>query len=143
MAKAKDAPKLFENNTILSIASSHKRSPAQVILRWCTQRGIAVIPKSNSLQRQKENLNTEDFNLSEEDIKAISALDRGLRFNNPPDVCIYFIFLIRVFGELTIVLNFSISARFTSLLKREGQVYILLISKSSIMFICYTYSRTM
>lgn len=102
MAKAKDAPKLFENSTILSIASSHQRSPAQVILRWCTQRGIAVIPKSNSLQRQKENLNTEDFNLTEQDIKAISALDRGLRFNNPPDVCVYFIFNTS-FGELTIV----------------------------------------
>ena len=54
---------------------------------------IAVIPQSNSLQRLKDNLNTEDFNLTEEDIKTISALDRGLRFNNPPDVCVYYEFL--------------------------------------------------
>jgi D-xylose reductase len=59
-----------------------------VILRWCTQRGIAVIPKSNSRERLLENLNTGEFSLTEEEIKAISALDKGLRFNNPPDVCV-------------------------------------------------------
>lgn len=83
--KAKDTPKLFENNTIVSIADSHNKTAAQVILRWCTQRGIAVIPKSNNPQRLLENLNTGEFSLTEEEIKAISALDRGLRFNNPPD----------------------------------------------------------
>jgi len=85
MAKAKATPKLFEHNTILSISSSHNKSPAQVILRWCTQRGIAIIPKSNSLQRLQENLSSGDFDLTEDEIKAISALDIGLRFNNPPD----------------------------------------------------------
>lgn len=83
--KAKDTPKLFKNNTIVSIADSHNKTAAQVILRWCTQRGIAVIPKSNNPQRLLENLNTGEFSLTEEEIKAISALDRGLRFNNPPD----------------------------------------------------------
>jgi len=85
MAKAQGAPSLFEHKTIISIGSAHNKTPAQVILRWCTQRGIAVIPKSNNPQRLLENLNTDDFTLTEEEIKDISALDQGLRFNNPPD----------------------------------------------------------
>jgi len=83
--KAKDTPKLFEHKTITSIASSHGRTPAQVILRWCTQRGVAVIPKSNSPNRLIDNLTNTKFNLSEEEIESISSLNRGLRFNNPPD----------------------------------------------------------
>jgi len=74
---------LFKDNTIQSISSSHQKTPAQVILRWCTQRGIAVIPKTNSQERLAENLNHTDFDLTEEEIKAISALDRGVRFNDP------------------------------------------------------------
>ena len=46
-------------------------------------RNIAVIPKSNNASRLKQNLEATDFDLSEDEIKAISALDRGLRFNDP------------------------------------------------------------
>ncbi|KAF8161670.1 NADP-dependent oxidoreductase domain-containing protein [Crassisporium funariophilum] len=84
--KAHDTPKLFEHNTITSIASKHSKSPAQVILRWCTQRGIAVIPKSNTHSRLVENLSVASgFELTAEEIQEISGLDKGLRFNNPPD----------------------------------------------------------
>jgi diketogulonate reductase-like aldo/keto reductase len=55
----------------------------QILLRWASQRGIAIIPKSNSTERVKSNLKTTDFDIPEEDIKAISALDKGLRFNDP------------------------------------------------------------
>jgi len=74
---------LFKDNTIQSISSSHQKTPAQVILRWCTQRGIAVIPKTNSPERLVENLNSGDFDLTEEEIKAISAFNNGVRFNDP------------------------------------------------------------
>ncbi|CAI5759856.1 unnamed protein product [Candida verbasci] len=83
--KAKDTPTLFEHDTIKSIADKHGKSPAQVLLRWATQHGIAVIPKSNNPKRLGQNLNVNDFKLSDEDIKEIAKLDIGLRFNDPWD----------------------------------------------------------
>jgi len=74
---------LKENDTINKIASAHKKSQAQILLRWATQRGIAVIPKSNQKDRLLENLMCTDFDLSDEDIKAISGLNVNFRFNNP------------------------------------------------------------
>ncbi|KAI1817484.1 NAD(P)H-dependent D-xylose reductase [Poronia punctata] len=73
---------LFEVDIIKNIAKKHGKSPGQVLLRWCTQRNVIVIPKSNSVNRLKENLESTSFNLDDEDIKQISALDKGLRFNN-------------------------------------------------------------
>ncbi|KAJ5746632.1 hypothetical protein N7520_011814 [Penicillium odoratum] len=70
---------LFEH----SIADKHGRTPAQVLLRWATQRKIAVIPKSNSPTRLAQNLAVNDFDLEASEIEAISALDKGLRFNDP------------------------------------------------------------
>lgn len=83
--KAKDTPKLFEHKTITSIAAAHQRTPAQVILRWCTQRGVAVIPKSNSAHRLNDNLTNTEFDLTEEEIESISGLNKNIRFNNPVD----------------------------------------------------------
>lgn len=54
-------------------------APAQVLLRWAIQRGMAVIPKSNSSDRLVQNLQSEDFELSEDDMKAISGLNINLR----------------------------------------------------------------
>lgn len=85
--KAYDTPTLFEHSTITSIAEKHGKKPAQVLLRWCTQRGLAVIPKSNSQARLLENLDVTSFDLTEEEIKSISSLNRGLRFNKPAEVC--------------------------------------------------------
>ena len=59
---------------------------ANVLLRWATQRGLAVIPKSNSRARVQENFQATDFVLTEEDIKQISSLDRGLRLNDPASI---------------------------------------------------------
>lgn len=83
--KAYDAPTLFTHETITSIAKKHKKTPAQVLLRWATQRGIAVIPKSNSQNRLSENLDVTSFDMTTEELASISALDRNLRFNNPID----------------------------------------------------------
>ncbi|KKZ65924.1 NAD(P)H-dependent D-xylose reductase xyl1 [[Emmonsia] crescens] len=83
MQSANEAPLLFSNSTITSIAQKHGRTAAQVLLRWATQRNIAVIPKSNSETRLHENLQVNDFNLEQSEIDAISALNKNLRFNNP------------------------------------------------------------
>ncbi|EGE83270.2 alcohol dehydrogenase [Blastomyces dermatitidis ATCC 18188] len=86
MQIAMEAPRLLSQSAITSIAQKHDRTAAQVVLRWATQRGIAVIPKSNSGTRLLENLRVNDFNLDQGEIDAISAFNRGLRFNDPLNV---------------------------------------------------------
>jgi 2,5-diketo-D-gluconate reductase A len=66
---------LFHNELLLSIAAKYKKSLAQVVLRWLTQRGVVVIPKSVKKERIKENFNIFDFELSDEDMAAIKTLD--------------------------------------------------------------------
>jgi len=83
--KAFDTPTLFEHPTITTIAQKHSKTPAQVLLRWSTQRGLGVIPKSNRPDRLLENLDVTSFYLEESEIQAISSLDKNLRFNNPID----------------------------------------------------------
>ncbi|ETS87859.1 NAD(P)H-dependent D-xylose reductase xyl1 [Pestalotiopsis fici W106-1] len=74
---------LFQHPTVLNIARSHKKTPAQVLLRWATQRNIAVIPKSNSLDRLQENLECCSFDMTREELAQISRLDNGTRFIDP------------------------------------------------------------
>ncbi|KAF2731962.1 Aldo/keto reductase [Polyplosphaeria fusca] len=74
---------LFEADVIKSIAENHKVTPAQVLLRWATQRNIAVIPKSNNSSRLAQNLDVLKFDLTQGELDSITALDRGLRFNDP------------------------------------------------------------
>jgi D-xylose reductase len=72
---------------VLEIAEAVQRTPAQVVLRWGVQRGTAVIPKTEKLERLKENLSLFDFELSDAQMSAIAALDRGQRFNDPGVFC--------------------------------------------------------
>jgi diketogulonate reductase-like aldo/keto reductase len=66
---------IFENELLLAIAEKYKKTVAQVILRWLTQRGVVVIPKSVRKERIVENFNIFDFELSPEDMNAIISLD--------------------------------------------------------------------
>jgi diketogulonate reductase-like aldo/keto reductase len=62
---------------IQAIAKAHRRTPAQVVLRWHVQQpGVAAIPKSGDPQRQRENLAVFDFTLSDEEMAAICGLAR-------------------------------------------------------------------
>ena len=81
--RAQGAVSLLESDLIKGFADKHSKTPAQILLRWATQRGIAVIPKSNNPNRLAQNLDVTNFDLAEEEIESISALDRGLRFNDP------------------------------------------------------------
>ena len=67
---------LFENPVLAEIAEKHKKTTAQVMLRWHIQRGVVVIPKSAHKERMKENLNIFDFALDQTDMKRISELDQ-------------------------------------------------------------------
>ncbi|GAB7354520.1 hypothetical protein MBLNU459_g4986t1 [Dothideomycetes sp. NU459] len=84
LGMAKDVPLLFDHQTVKSIADKHSKTPAQILLRWATQRGIAVIPKSNNQGRLAQNLDVCSFDLAESELKDISALNKNLRFNDPP-----------------------------------------------------------
>jgi 2,5-diketo-D-gluconate reductase A len=66
---------IIKNETLLSIAAKHNKSVAQVILRWVVQRGIIALAKSTRKERMMENINVLDFELSTEDIGAITTLD--------------------------------------------------------------------
>jgi diketogulonate reductase-like aldo/keto reductase len=88
MQKAKDTPMLFDHEVVKTIADAHGKSPAQVLLRWSTQRGVAVIPKSNNQSRLAQNLDVCSFDLKQDEIEKISSLDKGLRFNNPTNVSV-------------------------------------------------------
>ncbi|HEX4826335.1 MAG TPA: aldo/keto reductase [Candidatus Polarisedimenticolaceae bacterium] len=68
---------LFENQTLVMLATKYKKSVAQVILRWLSQRGIVVLSKSVRKERMVENYNVLDFDLSTEDVEAIATLDTG------------------------------------------------------------------
>ena len=66
---------IFQNELLLSIAAKHKKSVAQVILRWLVQRGIIALAKSTRKERMMENISVFDFELSAEDMVAITTLD--------------------------------------------------------------------
>ncbi len=66
---------LFGNEVLTSIAEKHRKSVAQVVLRWIVQREIVVIPKSVRKERIVENFNIFDFTLSADDMEHITALD--------------------------------------------------------------------
>ncbi|MFZ2527355.1 MAG: aldo/keto reductase [Rhodococcus sp. (in: high G+C Gram-positive bacteria)] len=66
------------NDTIVAIAQTHDKSPAQIMLRWHIQSGRQVIPKSVHPTRIAENFDVFDFELSAEDIARIDALEQGM-----------------------------------------------------------------
>nr|XP_046250164.1 aldo-keto reductase family 1 member B1-like [Scatophagus argus]XP_046251159.1 aldo-keto reductase family 1 member B1-like [Scatophagus argus] len=72
-----DPHKILEDPVVADIAKKHKRSPAQVLLRYHVQQGIAVIPKSDKPHHILENTKIFDFSLTEEDMGALRGLDRG------------------------------------------------------------------
>lgn len=68
---------LFGDHVISTIAAEYNVTPAQVILRWNLQRGVVVIPGSSNPEHIKENLDLFGFELTEEEMSQIGALDRN------------------------------------------------------------------
>jgi 2,5-diketo-D-gluconate reductase A len=71
--------------TIDDISRRAGKTPAQVILRWHIERGDIVFPKSVTPSRIRENIDIFDFELTGEDVEAISALNRNERTGPDPD----------------------------------------------------------
>jgi 2,5-diketo-D-gluconate reductase A len=77
--------KVLDDPDIKRIAGGRGKSSAQVVLRWHIQRGDIIFPKSVSPSRMKANFELFDFELGDDDMAAISALDRGESGRNGPN----------------------------------------------------------
>jgi diketogulonate reductase-like aldo/keto reductase len=75
----------LDHAELAEIGAKYGKSPAQVVLRWDLQTGVVTIPKSTNPERLKQNGDIFDFELSSEDMAAISALNRNQRFGSDPD----------------------------------------------------------
>ncbi|MGV9194299.1 aldo/keto reductase [Microbacterium sp. MC2] len=76
---------LLSEKVVADIAAAHGVSPTQVVLRWHVQLGSTPIPKSAHPQRQRENADVFDFTLTEDEIAALSGLERGRLWGGDPD----------------------------------------------------------
>ena len=74
------------SSTPRRLATKHRKTPAQIVLRWHIEHGLCAIPKSFRPERIAENINIFDFALTRDDIAAIDALDTGVRGGPDPDV---------------------------------------------------------
>jgi 2,5-diketo-D-gluconate reductase A len=77
--------KILDEPMLEALAIKHGKSVAQIVLRWHIQRGVAVIPKSNSKERIVENLNVFNFELSAEEVASITALNTNFRTGVDPE----------------------------------------------------------
>jgi 2,5-diketo-D-gluconate reductase A len=77
--------KILDEQSLTDLANKHGKSVAQIVLRWHIQRGVAVIPKSNSKDRIIENMNVFDFELSADEVAAITALNTNFRTGVDPE----------------------------------------------------------
>lgn len=68
---------MFTERVLQEIAAKHKKTAAQVILRWNIQQGVVIIPKSVHRERMEENLAVWDFALDKEDMERIAGLDKN------------------------------------------------------------------
>jgi diketogulonate reductase-like aldo/keto reductase len=69
----------MDDPEILELSKKHKKSYAQIMLRFLIQLGLVVIPKSVTPERIKENIDVFDFKLSDDDMKVLKGLDRDMR----------------------------------------------------------------
>ena len=87
LGMAQPEESLLNHNTILDVAKHCDRTPAQVLLRWATQRNTSVVVKSSDADRLKENLLSTNFDLTDQQIDSINQLNQNRRFNDPGDFC--------------------------------------------------------
>jgi diketogulonate reductase-like aldo/keto reductase len=74
----------FNNTVLQKLSKKYSKTPAQVMLRWCLQHKLVVIPRSSNKNRIFENANVFDFELSGEDMKELNHLNEGYRTSADP-----------------------------------------------------------
>ena len=77
--------KAFKNETLKQLGEKYGKSPAHIVLRWDLQNGVITIPKSTSKDHIESNAAIFDFELTEEDMQTINALDKHERIGPDPD----------------------------------------------------------
>lgn len=77
--------RMFDEPVLVELAEKYGKTPAQIILRWDVETGVSTIPKSVSADRVRENGDVFDFELTAEEIKKISSLNRHERVGKDPD----------------------------------------------------------
>ena len=76
---------LLDEPVVVEAAQAHGKTPGQIVLRWHVQLGVVPVPKSADPRRQAENIGVFDFVLTEAEMAAISALDRGSELATDPE----------------------------------------------------------
>jgi 2,5-diketo-D-gluconate reductase A len=76
---------LLDSDTITSLAEKYDKTPAQIVLRWHIQLGNVTIPKSVTPSRIEDNISIFDFELADDDMSTITALETGERVGPHPD----------------------------------------------------------
>ncbi|WIB27474.1 aldo/keto reductase [Curtobacterium sp. MCSS17_015] len=76
---------LLTEEPVTAAATAHGVSAGQVVLRWHVQLGAVPVPKSGDPDRQRENLDVFGFTLTDDEVRAISALERGRLWDGDPD----------------------------------------------------------
>ena len=84
---AQQEESVLEQSVVTAAAKRLGKTPAQVVLRWGVQRGTAIIPKTTKKHRMIENADLFDFELNDQEMTEISALNSNRRFNDPGDFC--------------------------------------------------------
>lgn len=80
-----EATSTFTDQTLVGIGERYGKTPAQVMLRWHVQEGRQVIPKSTRATRIAENFDIFDFELTDDELASVDALDTGQRGGPDPD----------------------------------------------------------
>ncbi len=78
--KAQNEPNLLDDAVIGEIAKSKNSTPAQVLISWALHRGSSVIPKSVNSDRISQNFQAEQLNLTDDEMKSITRLDKDFRY---------------------------------------------------------------
>ena len=76
---------LLDEKILKELANKYSKTPAQIAIRWNIERGVMVLVKSVNRGRIKENISIFDFELTEEDMHALSSLDRKTRYSADPE----------------------------------------------------------
>ena len=76
---------LINEPIFVALGQKYGKTPAQVILKWHTQMGFAVIPGSKNVEHIRDNLNILDFTLTDEEMAEIARLDNGERYYHRTD----------------------------------------------------------
>jgi len=77
--------RILNDETLVKLANKHGKTPAQIVLRWHYQNDTITIPKSVTPSRIAENMQIFDFELSDEEMAEIKAMNKNERFGQNPD----------------------------------------------------------